>query len=165
MPSPAESTETAEQHTGSAAARVALVATPGAVAMGIGLLAWLMSFDLNPRDAGYPRVLATLLLAVGLWNVIADLIERGRHNPPDSEYGRLVVWRVAGFAALMALCIWLVKPIGFYPAGAILTVGGLAIMGVRKPLILIGYPAALIGFGYLLFSVVLGVPLPLARGF
>jgi putative tricarboxylic transport membrane protein len=165
MPSPAEPVTEAKQRTDHAAARVALVATPGAVAMGVGLLAWLLSFDLNPRDAGYPRALATLLLVVGLWNLIGDLRERGRHNPADAEYGRLVIWRIAAFIGLVALCIWLVKPIGFYPAGGLLILGGLAIMGIRKPLILIGYPLALVGIGYVLFSIVLGVPLPLARGF
>jgi hypothetical protein len=46
-----------------------------------------------------------------------------------------------------------------------LILGGMAIMGVRKPLLLIGYPVVLLALAYLLFSMLLGVPLPLARGF
>jgi putative tricarboxylic transport membrane protein len=110
-------------------------------------------------------VLAALVIVIGAWNVIADLRERAAHDEPDPEYGRLVAWRVAAFAALIALSIWLVTPIGFYPAAGLLILGGLWIMGVRKPLLLIGYPLILVGAGYVLFSVLIGVPLPLARGF
>jgi putative tricarboxylic transport membrane protein len=161
MPSPAEPVAPAPN----AAAGVALVATPGVIALGFGALAWMMSMGLNPADRGYPRVLAALLIGVGLWNMVADLRERTGDEEPDSEYGRLVAWRVVGLAALIAVTVWLVNPIGFYPAAALLLIGGLLIMGVRKPLLLIAYPAAVIGFGYVLFSLLIGVPLPLARGF
>jgi putative tricarboxylic transport membrane protein len=165
MHSPADPATTAEHHTGSAAARNALVATPGGLAILTGVLAWMMSMDLNPADKGYPRALATLLALVGLWSVISDLRDRSAHNEPDPEYGRLVVWRVVAFIALVAASIWLVTPIGFYPAAGLMIIGGLWIMGVRKPLVLIGFPLCLVGLGYVLFSVVLGLPLPLARGF
>ena len=56
-------------------------------------------------------------------------------------------------------------PLGFYPASAAVVVGGMLIMGVRRPLWLIGYPVLLLALGYVLFSLLLGVPLPLARGF
>jgi hypothetical protein len=165
MPSPAEPVDTAvtEQHTGNAAARVTLTAAPGAIAILVGGLAWMMSVDLNPADQGYPRVLATLLVLAGIWSVIVDL--RTKSDEPDAEYGRLVAWRVAAYIAVIAVCIFLVKPIGFYPAAAILAIAGLWIMGVRKPVVLIGFPVALIGLGYVLFSILIGVPLPLARGF
>ena len=77
-------------------------------------------------------------------------------------------WRpgaLVAFIALVAVCIWLVTPIGFYPAAGLMILGGLWILGIRKPLVLIGFPLILIGAGYVLFSVLLGVPLPLARGF
>jgi hypothetical protein len=165
MRSPADPVDTTEQRSASAAARLLLIATPGALAILIGLLAWMMSVDLNPADQGYPRALASLLLLVGLWNLVADLRDRAAHDEPDPEYGRLVAWRVAAFVALVAVCIWLVTPIGFYPAAGLLILGGLWILGIRKPLLLIGFPLVLIGLGYVLFSVLLGLPLPLARGF
>jgi len=164
MHSPAEPVDT-EQHAGSAAARVALVATPGGLAIGVGVLAAMMSVDLNPADKGYPRVLAGLLILVGIWNIVVDLRARNVDDEPDAEYGRLVVWRVAAFIALIAVCIWLVTPLGFYPAAGLMTLGGIWIMGVRKPLVLIGFPLALVALGYVLFSILLGLPLPLARGF
>ncbi len=164
MPSPAEPVATASPVPNTMAA-VGLAATPGLIAIVVGALTWMLSVDLNPADKGYPRVLAALLIGVGLWNVIADLRERTGDEEPDPEYGRLVVWRVAGFAALIAVTVWLVNPIGFYPAAALMLIGGLWIMGVRKPLVLIGYPVVVIGLGYVLFTLVIGVPLPLARGF
>ena len=124
-----------------------------------------MSFGLHPDDTGYPRVLATVLLVFGVWNIVADLRERAGANEVDEEYGKLAAGRVISFALLVAVAIWLVTPLGFYPAAAIVVVGGMAIMGVRKPLLLIGYPAVVLALGYVLFSVLLGVPLPLARGF
>ena len=164
MPSPADSTAV-EHRAGRAGARLALVSTPGALAIATGVLALMMSVDLNPADQRYPQVLAVILALVGVWNLIADLRERGTDEEMDPEYGRLVAWRVVAFIALISLSIWLVTPIGFYPAAGLLTFGGLWIMGVRKPLVLIAYPLILIGAGYLLFSVLIGVPLPLARGF
>ena len=53
-----------------------LVAAPGALAVVAALAAWAMSFDLHPDDTGYPRVLATVLLGFGVWNIVADLRER-----------------------------------------------------------------------------------------
>jgi putative tricarboxylic transport membrane protein len=163
MHSPAEPVD-AGQHAGSAAARIALVAAPGGLALVTGVLAWMMSMDLNAEDKGYPRVLATLLILVGLWNVMVDLRERA-DGEPDPEYGPLNAWRVAGFIVLVGISIWLVKPIGFYPAAGLMIVGGLWILGIRKPMVLIGFPLVLVALGYVLFSILLGLPLPLARGF
>jgi putative tricarboxylic transport membrane protein len=165
MHSPADPAPTVEQHTGNAAARVTLAAAPGGIAILVGALAWMFSVDMNPADKGYPRVLATLLVLAGIWSVIVDLRKRADDDEPDAEYGRLVAWRVAAYIVVIAVCIWLVKPIGFYPAAGILAMAGLWIMGVRKPLVLIGFPVVLIGLGYVLFSILIGVPLPLARGF
>lgn len=165
MHSPADPVTAEEHHTGNAAARLALVAAPGGMAILTGVLAWMMSVDLNPADKGYPRVLASLLLLVGLWSLITDLRERSVHDGPDPEYGRLVVWRVVAFIALVAVCIWLVTPIGFYPAAGLMMIGGLWIMGIRKPLVLIVFPLSMVALGYVLFSILLALPLPLARGF
>lgn len=165
MHSPAEPPTTVDDHTGSAVARLALVTTPGGLAVLTGVLAWMMSHDLNTEDRGYPRVLATLLLLLGIWNVIADVRDRALGDEPDPEYGRLVAWRVVVFIVLVGLCIWLVTPIGFYPAAGLMIIGGLWILGVRKPVLLIGFPLVLVGLGYVLFTMLLGLPLPLARGF
>jgi hypothetical protein len=164
MHSLADSMTTTEHHAGHAVARLALAAAPGGLAIFTGVLALMMSMDLNSADKGYPRVLAALLILVGIWNAVVDYRERGDAEP-DAEYGRLVAWRVVAFIALVAVSIWLVKPIGFYPAAGLLTLGGLWIMGIRKPLVLVGFPLILVGLGYVLFSIVIGVPLPLARGF
>ena len=165
MPSPADQIRTTDSPGGGAARGPLLVAAPGALAVVAALAAWAMSFDLHPDDTGYPRVLAAVLLGLGVWNIVADLRERGGANEVDEEYGKLAAGRVISFAVLVAVAIWLVTPLGFYPAAAIVIVGGLVIMGVRKPLLLIGYPAVVVALGYVLFSVLLGVPLPLARGF
>jgi hypothetical protein len=164
MRSPADLVTTADQHTGNAAARFALISAPGVIAVFTGALAWMMSMDLNPADRGYPRVLAALLVLAGVWNAVVDVRERADAEP-DAEYGRLVAWRVVAFIALVAFSIWLVKPIGFYPSAGLLTLGGLWIMGIRKPLVLVAFPLVLVGLGYVLFSIIIGVPLPLARGF
>jgi putative tricarboxylic transport membrane protein len=142
-----------------------LIAVPGTLGVIFALIAWFYSFDLHPDDTGYPRVLATVLLVLGVWNIAADLRARAVEGAVDEEYGALATGRVISFAILVAVSIWLVTPIGFYPAAAIVIIGGLAIMGVRRPLVLIGYPVVLLALGYVLFSVLLKVPLPLARGF
>lgn len=166
MPSPAEQTQVTDTPTVKAAAKDSLLtATPGLLGIVLAIVAWVMSFDLHPDDTGYPRVLATILLGFGVWNLVADLRSRTRVGAIDEDYGKLAVSRVISFALLVAVCIWLVTPLGFYPSGAIMVVGGMLIMGVRKPLWLIGYPVVLLALGYVLFSILLRVPLPLARGF
>ena len=165
MPSPAEATEAMDAPADGAVQGWLLIATPGALGVVAGLGAWVMSSGLHPDDQGYPRVLATVLLVLGVWNIVADLRARAVDGAVDEEYGKLAVGRVVSFALLVAVCIWLVTPLGFYPASAAVVVGGMLIMGVRRPLWLIGYPVLLLALGYVLFSLLLGVPLPLARGF
>ncbi|GFG55279.1 tripartite tricarboxylate transporter TctB family protein [Mycolicibacterium agri] len=165
MPSPAEAKSAPDATPDTKMRGWALVATPGAMGIGVGLLAWVLSSGLHPDDQGYPRVLATVLVMLGAWNIVADLRSRSVDSEMDEDYGRLAVGRVVSFVLLVAVCIWLVTPLGFYPAGGAVVLGGMAIMGVRKPLLLIGYPVVLLAAAYVLFSVLLRVPLPLARGF
>jgi putative tricarboxylic transport membrane protein len=164
MPSPADQNEITVAGTDDTKRSPILSAAPGALAVVVALATWAMSFDLHPDDTGYPRVLATLLLGFGAWNIVADLRER-HDSAVDSDYGTLSSGRVISFTLLVAVSIWLVTPLGFYPSAAIVVVGGMAIMGVRRPLLLIGYPVVLLALAYVLFSLLLGVPLPLARGF
>jgi putative tricarboxylic transport membrane protein len=165
MPSPADETAVSDAPAVDTGRSPVLAVAPGLLAVLVALATWAMSFDLHPDDSGYPRVLATLLLGFGAWNIIADL--RGRHDASEveSDYGTLSSGRVISFALLVAVSIWLVTPVGFYPSAAIVIVGGMVIMGVRRPLLLIGYPVAVLALGYVLFSLLLRVPLPLARGF
>ena len=165
MPSRADGAEVADTPADEAARGPLLATGPGALAVIVALGAWAMSFDLHPDDTGYPRVLATVLLGFGAWNIVADL--RGRHDNSeiDQDYGKLSTGRVVSFTLLVAVSIWLITPLGFYPTAGIVSLGGLAIIGVRRPLLLIGYPVALRAAGYVLFSLLLRVPLPLARGF
>jgi putative tricarboxylic transport membrane protein len=164
MPSPADQSEMTDAPADDTTRSPILAAAPGALAVVVALATWAMSFDLHPDDTGYPRVLATLLLGFGAWNIVADL--RARHDREfDNDYGTLSSGRVISFTLLVAVSIWLVTPLGFYPSAAIVVVGGMAIMGVRRPLLLIGYPVVLLALAYVLFSLLLRVPLPLARGF
>jgi putative tricarboxylic transport membrane protein len=165
MPSQAEPTQVADAPAENPLRGWLLIATPGGIGVAVGIAAWAMSSGLHPDDQGYPRVLATVLLVLGAWNIVADLRARVVDGGVDEDYGTLATGRVITFILLVAVCIWLVTPIGFYPTGAILILGGMAIMGVRKPLLLIGYPVVMLALAYLLFSMLLGVPLPLARGF
>jgi putative tricarboxylic transport membrane protein len=165
MPSPAESTQVSDAPADGSVRGRLLVATPGALGFVAGLGAWVMSSGLHPDDQGYPRVLATILLALGATNIVADLRARVVDGAIDADYGTLAAGRIVSFTLLVAVCIWLVTPLGFYPAGAAVVVGGMLIMGVRRPLLLIGYPVVLLAVAYVLFSLLLHVPLPLARGF
>jgi putative tricarboxylic transport membrane protein len=165
MPSPAEQVQATDTPAEKGTRGLLLVASPGLLGVVTAIAAWVMSFDLHPDDTGYPRVLATILLGFGAWNIVADLRARATEGGADEEYGQLAAARVISFALLVAVAIWLVTPLGFYPSAAIVILGGMLIMGVRKPLLLIGYPVVLLALGYVLFSVLLKVPLPLARGF
>jgi len=154
-----------------------------AVAMLIG------SGSINGRDAFYPRVLAAVVTAFALYAVVRDvrgiLAERhattgpttgpttgsttgqaptGGVVPDSGVEGRggvgVAAVRVAAFCAVAAVSVWLLDWVGYYLASAVLLAGGVLVLGVRSPVKVVAYTAALIAVAYLLFGLVLGVPLP-----
>ena len=102
MPSPAEATEAMDAPADGAVRGWLLIATPGALGVVAGLGAWVMSSGLHPDDQGYPRVLATVLLVLGVWNIVADLRARAVDGAVDEEYGKLALGRVISFTLLVA---------------------------------------------------------------
>jgi len=150
-----------------------------AVAMLIG------SGSINGRDAFYPRVLAAAVTVFALYAVVRDvrgiLAERhattgpttvstsgqaptGDVVPDSGVEGRggvgVAAVRVAAFCAVAAVSVWLLDWVGFYLASAVLLAGGVLVLGVRSPVKVVAYTGALIAVAYLLFGLVLGVPLP-----
>ena len=142
-----------------------------AVAMLIG------SGSIDGRDAFYPRLLAAVVTAFALYAVVRDVrgILAERHETtgtapadgvvPDSGVeGRggvgVAAVRVVAFCAVAAVSVWLLDWVGYYLASAILLAGGVLVLGVRSPVKVVAYTAALIGVAYLLFGLLLGVPLP-----
>ena len=145
MPSPAEATEAMDAPADGAVRGWLLIATPGALGVVAGLGAWVMSSGLHPDDQGYPRVLATVLLVLGVWNIVADLRARAVDGAVDEEYGKLALGRVISFALLVAVCIWLVTPLGFYPASAAVVVGGMVDHGRSAALLAHRLPGVVLG--------------------
>jgi len=140
-----------------------------AVAMLIG------SGGINGRDAFYPRVLAAVVMAFALYAIVRDvrgiLAERqettGSATGVDSDAGvegrggvGVAAVRVVAFCAVAAVSVWLLDWVGYYLASAVLLAGGVLVLGVRSPVKVVAYAAALLAVAYLLFSLVLGVPLP-----
>jgi hypothetical protein len=146
-----------------------------AVAMLIG------SGSINGRDAFYPRVLAAAVTAFALYAVVRDVrgILAERHatagsatgpapddgvDPDSGVEGRggvgVAAVRVVAFCAVAAVSVWLLDWVGYYLASAVLLAGGVLVLGVRSPVKVVAYTAALIAVAYLLFGLVLGVPLP-----
>jgi hypothetical protein len=141
-----------------------------AVAMLIG------SDSINGRDAFYPRVLAAAVTAFALYAVVRDvrgiLAESHATEPAPTEdvvpesgvEGRggvgVAAVRVVAFCAVAVVSVWLLDWVGYYLASAVLLAGGVVVLGVRSPVKVVAYTAALIAVAYLLFSLVLGVPLP-----
>ena len=150
-----------------------------AVAMLIG------SGSINGRDAFYPRVLAAVVTAFALYAVVRDVrgILAERHattgpttasptgQPPTGDVvpdsgveGRggvgVAAVRVAAFCAVAAVSVWLLDWVGYYLASGVLLAGGVLLLGVRSPVKVVAYTAALLAVAYLLFGLVLGVPLP-----
>ena len=150
-----------------------------AVAMLIG------SGSINGRDAFYPRVLAAVVTAFALYAVVRDvrgiLVERHATtgsttvsptgpapadgvDPDSGVEGRggvgVAAVRVMAFCAVAAVSVWLLDWVGYYLASAVLLAGGVLVLGVRSPVKVVAYTAALIAVAYLLFGLVLGVPLP-----
>ena len=153
---------------------VALLILVVAVGMLVG------SSGIEGRDAFYPRVLAAVVTAFALYAIVREAQEflaerRGTtgsdtepesiDNVPDAGVeGRggvgVAARRVVAFCAVAVVSVWLIDWVGYYIASAVLLAGGVLVLGVRSPLKVAIYTGALIGVAYLLFGLLLGVPLP-----
>ena len=109
-----------------------------------------------PGPAFFPRLLAVLLIACAAWLAI-----RGWRRGSGEEAGRRIpllgVWiAVAWIAAFLLVWPWL----GTVLSVPILVVGLMWLTGERSWRTLVSVPLAFAGFIYLVFMVLLGVPLP-----
>lgn len=73
---------------------------------------------------------------------------------------RLTTGRPVAVVALLVLSLSLVETVGFFPAAALVAFGALAITGIRRPVPLLVAGSAIWAGAYLVFGLVLDVPLP-----
>ena len=120
-----------------------------------------------PGPAFFPRLLATLLIGCAVWLALRARPWRSRGNADSSDTGASETGRGVGRGAGLGLAVaWIAAFLLVWPRlGTVLSVpllvGGLMwLTGERSRAVLIAVPLAFAGFIYLVFMVVLGVPLP-----
>lgn len=126
------------------------------LALGLGILAWILSFDL-PRTQGpgpelFPRVLGTVLVLAGL--ALFLFPSRGASLPAGKEGGS---WRVPALLLLFLATPMLIPRLGLAPSAAVVASLATLVYGETWP------RALLVGLGiwaltYLVFVHLLGVP-------
>lgn len=113
-----------------------------------------------PGPAFFPRLLAVLLIACAAWLAIRTwrgARERGSGSEASSRIPRLGVWIAVAWIAAFLL-VW--PRLGTVVSVPLLVVGLMWLTGERSWRTLVSVPLAFAGFIYLVFMVLLGVPLP-----
>ena len=113
-----------------------------------------------PGPAFFPRLLAVLLIACAAWLAIRawrGAGERGSGVGAGSRVRRLGLWVAVAWIAAFLL-VW--PRLGTVLSVPLLVVGLMWLTGERSWRILVSVPLAFAGFIYLVFMVLLGVPLP-----
>ena len=109
-----------------------------------------------PGPAFFPRMLAVLLIACAAWLPVRAW-RKGSGSQAESRIPRLgVLIAVAWIAAFLLVWPWL----GTVLSVPLLVVGLMWLTGERSWRTLVSVPLAFAGFIYLVFMVLLGVPLP-----
>ena len=113
-----------------------------------------------PGPAFFPRLLAVLLIACAAWLAIRawrGARERGSGAGAGSRVRRLGLWVAVAWIAAFLL-VW--PRLGTVLSVPLLVVGLMWLTGERSWRTLVSVPLAFAGFIYLVFMVLLGVPLP-----
>lgn len=134
---------------------------PGAVLLGLaGAVAW-MSVDMGTGAAGatlapnfFPLVCAAGIAVCGAVLLGRGLLVGGAALPA------LVDRRFAIVAVLIGIYFWWFAQIDFRVGAFVVTLGTMLAFGIRRPLLLALYPAALTAVLYFGFSEGFGVVLP-----
>ncbi|HJE57275.1 MAG TPA: tripartite tricarboxylate transporter TctB family protein [Nocardiopsis listeri] len=164
--------------------RLAWRVLPTLLPLSLGAVFWAQVGTLHGPEAVYPAALAMVLVAVSGYNLVRELIahrsrvrtavgveastprtERPVSEAPaaeedEPEVDRLTVGRPVAVIALLLLTLTLITPLGFFAALPVLLVGVLAVTGVRRPLPLAIAVAGVWLGAYVVFDLILGVPLP-----
>jgi putative tricarboxylic transport membrane protein len=149
------------------------VVTP-VITLALATLFLATSGELNGLEATYPRALAVLVALLAIISIWRDAVgmhrtrvaEPAENRTDDAEPAARGpedhhrAGRVLGLVAVLAVTTWLMGVIGFFPAAALLLLGGLLILGVRTPLTVVAYTVGIVALAYLLFVEALGVPFP-----
>ncbi len=111
----------------------------------------------------FPALVGALLVVVGGWLAVDVL--RGGHGDPeageDVDTSRPSDWRALGYVtAAFAAHVVLLRPAGWFIAGAVLFWGVAVALGARNRLRAAGVAVVLSAAVYLVFSYLLGVSLP-----
>jgi hypothetical protein len=136
-----------------------------ALAFCLGFLNAISGMD--PEAASYPRLviwfLFTLIAANVLFEILGVVRERaaGTLEALPAPRELLQRWhRPILSIVLLALYIYAMPRLGFYPATAAFLLLLLPAVGLRRPLPVVAMTAGLLGASYVLFGVVLQVLLP-----
>lgn len=112
-------------------------------------------------EATYPVVLAIAVLAVGLINLVRDLLTRTRpEHGEDAPVSAAAARRLVAFVAVLVAALVLLEPAGFFPAMVVMVIGSLVCFGVRNPTVIAAATALIVGYSYLIFVRLLAVPFP-----
>jgi hypothetical protein len=127
-------------------------------------VAFLVNLSGMPAEAAtYPRLAIAVTLLLVLSSTIAECrASRDGHSYPamDAPQTRHRSRRSVYTILLLALFVYSMPRIGFYPAAAIYLSALCALMGLRDPVRLVALIGGILLAGYLLFTVILQVLLP-----
>lgn len=136
---------------------IGLVCPVSFLAFGVYIL--LESQRFKSTDKIFPTMVAVLMIAISLIQLLVDLRKKKHKN----VFAGNNVLRVAGYAVVLMLYAYLLKKIGYVLDTIWLTAFTLYALDYRKWKGLVIIPAAATACLYVIFKILLKVPLPVWR--
>ncbi len=112
----------------------------------------------NVGPATIPLIWSAVLALFAVMEIRADL-----HNHRSVEHGRVRL--VLGIILLMVVFVAVLPRVGFFPAAAVLLLGGIYAIGYRRHVMAAAVAVIMLAFCYVVFIHILGLPLPAGAWF
>lgn len=106
----------------------------------------------------WPKILAVCMILLAVLLLIQSLRDHTNTESPfvmSPDLKRVL----AGIGIMLVFCV-LLKFFGFMIASAFMIAAVMALMGERRPLVLIGVTVGVLAFIYVVFAMVLNLPFP-----
>lgn len=121
--------------------------------------------DLALESRALPQIVSVLVVSACVLDLVREVRgwarTRGDGVANDDHRKVMDAWpKLAATVALTTVYIVAIGRVGFYTSSIIFLVALLAVLGVRRPLVLGAVTVGFTAVTYLLFTVLLGVPVP-----
>jgi len=133
-----------------------------AITLILAIVLYVDSFNLPPAAANLPRALAWIIIVLSL-AMFAEALYKERKKAQENQEPKepILVFRVFVFAAMIALYVALIKPLGYFLVTPLFLITALAYLKATRLWKAVLIALSFTVFCYLLFVMFLHLPIPM----